>query len=403
MSGSTNRDGVISRGIVTPVIQPGDDLQEIVISCVERANGGNFCDSDIIGVTEAVVAISQKNFVSHQNITDDISRKFAGATTLVVVDPIQSRNRFMDALKAIAKTPTLERIVIVMTYPSDEVGNHLISNRAIRKAGINPYTDILSSDDFYALFGEPKHPFTGKNYIAEYENACGGKFNPKKACEGKAEVILCNDFSKLVEYTGCEDYLVCSIHRRQETVEDLEAAGAKRILTLADIMAEPIDGSGYNSDFGLYGTNLMKGDRLKLMPRDCGEFVKGIQEKIMERYGKKVEVFVYGDGAFKDPVGGIWELADPVACLASTSGLKGTPKEVKLKLIASEHEDKSAEEIAAIVAEERAKRKATEDVTGENSLGTTPRRITDLLASLADLTTGSGDRCTPVVYIQNYL
>ena len=226
MSGSTNRDGVISRGIVTPVIQPGDDLQEIVISCVERANGGEFCDSDIIGVTEAVVAISQKNFVSHQNITDDISRKFAGATSLVIVDPIQSRNRFMDALKAIAKTPTLSKIFIAMTYPSDEVGNHLVSNKAIRKAGINPYTDILSRDDFYEKFGEPKHPFTGKNYIAEYENACGGK----------AEVILCNDFSKLVEYTGCEDYLVCSIHRRQETVEDLEAAGAKRILTLADIM-----------------------------------------------------------------------------------------------------------------------------------------------------------------------
>lgn len=393
MSGSTNRDGVISRGIVTPVIQPGDDLQEIVISCVERANGGEFCDSDIIGVTEAVVAISQKNFVSHQNITDDISRKFEGATTLVVVDPIQSRNRFMDALKAIAKTPTLSKIIIAMTYPSDEVGNQLVSNRAIRKSGVNPYVDILTKDEFCEKVGEPKHIFTGKNYIAEYENAC----------EGKAEVILCNDFSKLVEYTGCEDYLVCSIHRRQETVEDLEAAGAKRILTLADIMSEPIDGSGYNSDFGLYGTNLMKGDRLKLMPRDCEEFVKGIQEKILEKYGKKVEVFVYGDGAFKDPVGGIWELADPVACLASTSGLKGTPKEVKLKLIASEHEDKSAEEIAAIVAEERAKRKATEDVTGENSLGTTPRRITDLLASLADLTTGSGDRCTPVVYIQNYL
>lgn len=392
-NGNSNLDGVISRGIKTPIIQPGDDLQEIVISCVEKANGGNFCDADIIGVTEAVVAISQGNFVTHQNITDDISEKFAGTKTLVVVDPIQSRNRFMDALKAIAKAPALEKIFIAMTYPSDEVGNHFVSNRAIRKAGINPYTDILSKEEFYEKVGVPKHPFTGKNYIEEYENACNGK----------AEVILCNDFSKLVEATGCEDFLVCSIHRKEETTEDLEMAGATRILDLGDIMTQPIDGSGYNIDFGLYGSNLMSGDRLKLMPRDCEEFVAGIQEKILERYGKVVDVFVYGDGAFKDPVGGIWELADPVACVAATSGLDGTPKEVKLKLIASAHEGKSEEELEAILEEERAKRKATEDITGETSLGTTPRRITDLLASLADLTTGSGDRCTPVVYIQNYL
>ena len=393
MSSNSNRDGVISRGIKTPIIQAGDDLQEIVISCVAEANGGQFCDSDVIGITEAVVAISQGNSVSHQNITDDIAKKFAGSKQLAIVDPIQSRNRFMDALKAIAATPTLEKIFVVMTYPSDEVGNHLISNLTVKRAGVNPYKDVFTKDEFYAKFGEPKHPFTGKNYIEEYLNAC----------EGKAEVILCNDFSQLVEVTGCEDFLVCSIHRREETLEDLRIAGANKVLTLADIMNESIDGSGYNSDYGLYGSNLMAGNRLKLMPKDCDKFVEEVQEKIFERYGKKVEVFVYGDGAFKDPVGGIWELADPVACVAATSGLAGTPKEVKLKLIASAHEGKSADEIKKIIDEESAKRKATEDITGENSLGTTPRRITDLLASLADLTTGSGDRCTPVVYVQNYL
>lgn len=393
MNGNNQRNGVICQGIKTPVIKPGDDLQEIVISSVESSNGGRFEDGDIIGVTEAVVAISQSNFVTHQNISDDIAAKFAGAKSLVVVDPIQSRNRFMDVLKAIAATPTLEKIYVVMTYPTDEVGNRLISDSAIMESYINPYQNILTVGEFYTIFGTPKHPFTGKNYIEEYQNACNGK----------AEVILCNDFSKLVSATHCEDFLVCSIHRRELTRKALLKGGAKRVLDLSEIMDEPIGDSGYNKEFGVYGSNLMSGGKLKLMPRDCQEFAEGIQSKIYQKYGKLVEVFVYGDGAFKDPVGGIWELADPQTTLGATLGLSGTPKEVKLKFIASANDNKTPEEIEAIVAFERAKRRATDDITGESSLGTTPRRITDLIASLADLTTGSGDRQTPVVYIKNYL
>lgn len=389
------RKGVISQGIRTPIIKPGDDLLEIVISSVVEANGGQFNDGDIIAVTEAVLAISQGNFATHQNISDDIARKFDNPKELVIVDPIQSRNRFMDVLKAISVTPSLEKIYIAMTYPTDEVGNQLISDMAIMESGINPYSEILSVEEFYSIFGEPKHPFTGKNYIKEYV----------EACKGKAEVILCNDFFNLPEKTNfCENYLICSIHRREETKASIETGGvAKRILDLSDIMNESIDGSGFNCEYGLYGSNLMSGDKLKLMPRTSLVFVNEIQQRVQERYGKRVEVMVYGDGAFKDPIGGIWELADPCTTLAATSGLRGTPKEVKLKYLASANEGKTSEEIEAIVAEESAKRKSTNEITGESSLGTTPRQITDLVASLADLTTGSGDRQTPVVYIQNYL
>ena len=393
INGKNYRPGVISQGIRTPVIVQGDDLQEIVISSVAKENGGWFDDGDCIAITEAVVAISQGNFVTDEQIGCDIMSKFADAKSLVIIDPIQSRNRFMEILKAIAQKTDLEKIYIVMTYPTDEVGNPLVSNTALMESSVNPYKDVLTVEEFYSKLGEPKHPFTGKNYIQEYLNAC----------QGKGEIILANDFSRIPAEINCEDFLICSIHRRKETRMYLEKGGAKRILDLSEIMNSSVNGSGYNEQFGLYGTNLMPGGRLKLMPRDCQTFVQEIQEKIQQRYGAKVEVFVYGDGAFKDPVGGIWELADPQTTLGATSGLMGTPKEVKLKYIASAHEGKTPEEIEAIVAEERAKRKSSEDVTGEASLGTTPRRITDLLASLADLTTGSGDRQTPVVYIKNYL
>lgn len=388
-----NRNGVISRGIKTPIIQAGDDLQEIVISSVVEANEGKFDDGDIIAVTEAVVAISQGNFVTRKNITDDISHKFAEPEEIVIVDPIQSRNRFMDILKAISDVPTLKRVSIVMTYPTDEVGNRLVSDRSIIEKMVNPYDEVFTKFSFYYKFGEPKHPFTGKNYIEEYINACNGK----------AEIILCNNFSKLPNLLNCENYLICSIHRRKETREILEKVGAKNILDLSQIMDKPIGNSGYNEEFGVYGSNLMFGNRLKLMPRECQKFVEEIQMKIQAKYDKRVEVMVYGDGAFKDPVGGIWELADPQTTLGATSGLRGTPKEVKLKYIASANEGKTSEEIANIVAKETAKRKNTEDISSETSLGTTPRQITDLVASLADLTTGSGDRQTPIVYIKNYL
>lgn len=393
MSSGERREGVISRGIKTPIIKSGDNLQEIVISAVAEANKGKFDDADIIAITEAVVAISQGNFVTHEDISKDIEQKFAGLKELVIVDPIQSRNRFMDVLKAIAAIPTLQKVYIVMTYPTDEVGNRLVSDIAIMENGVNQYTDVFTAEQFYSKFGVPKHPFTGKNYIEEYI----------KACEGKAEVILCNNFSKVFEVTNCNDFLICSIHRAEETRKVLKKNGANKIFDLSEIMDKSIDGSGFNEEFGLYGSNLMFGDRLKLMPRNCQTFVEEIQNKIYERYGKHVEVMVYGDGAFKDPVGGIWELADPKTTLGSTSGLKGTPKEIKLKYLASKYEDKTPEEIATIVAVESVKRKNTDDLAGENSEGTTPRQITDLVASLADLTTGSGDRQTPVVYIKNYL
>ena len=402
MNGIT-RKGVISQGIRTPVIQPGDDLKRIVIDSVARTTGNQFEDGDIVGITEAVVAISQSNFVTHEEIGRDIARKFEGAEEIVLVDPIQSRNRFMDVLKAIAAVPTLKRVYIAMTYPTDEVGNRFIDDIALMRSGINPYKDVLTAEEFYDKFGTPRHPFTGKNYIAEYESACEviklGSDVPVK----KAFVILCNDFAQLPSYCNCKDFLVCSIHRREQTKEILESSGAERVYDLADIMTESINGSGYNDKFGLYGSNLMSGNRLKLMPRDCQDFVEAIQATVQAEYGKHIEVFVYGDGAFKDPVGGIWELADPTTTLGATAGLAGTPKEVKLKYLASANEGKTAEDIEAIVAAESAKRKSTEDVTGEASLGTTPRQITDLLASLADLTTGSGDRQTPVVLINNYL
>lgn len=393
MNGNKPRLGVISQGIRTPIIKPGDDLKEIVISSVTEANGGAFNNGDIIAITEAVVAISQGNFVTPKNISDDIARKFAGTDELVLVDPIQSRNRFLDVLRAIAQTPTLKKIWIVMSYPTDEVGNRLVSDMDIMMSGINPYNDWLTLEDFYFSFGKPRHPFTGLNYLEEYV----------KACEGKAEIILCNDFVCLPEFLKRRDALICSIHRRQETRQMLTFAGMKRILDLSEIMNEPVDGSGYNEKYGLYGSNARSDGSLKLMPINCQDLVQEIQKEIQQRYGKKVEVMVYGDGAFKDPVGGIWELADPTTTLAATSGLAGTPKEVKLKFIASKHEGKTPEEIEAIVVAEKAKRVNTEEVTGEASLGTTPRQITDLVASLSDLTTGSGDRQTPVVYIQNYL
>ncbi len=403
MSNKTVREGVISRGIRTPLIMPGDDLQNIVISSIECVNKGEFDDGDIICVTEAVVAISQSNFVNHEDISKDIERKYEGAKTLVVIDPIQSRNRFIEVLKSIVATKTLEKIYVVMTYPTDEVGNRLISDLTIMESGVNPYKDLLSTEEFYSKLGVPKHEFTGKNYIEEYTNAGKVLDENTGVIKEKIEIILGNDFSKIKEKTGCEDFLICSIHRRNQTRKILEKSGANRIFDMSEIMNESINGSGYNKEFGVYGSNLMSGGRLKLMPRNCQDFVEDIQSRINEKYNKRVEVMVYGDGAFKDPVGGIWELADPKTTLGYTSGLRGTPKEVKLKFIASANEGKSAEEIEEIVKEESKKRKDTNDLETENSLGTTPRQITDLVASLADLTTGSGDRQTPVVYIKNYL
>lgn len=386
------RPGVISRGIRTPIIMPGNDVVKIVVDSVIAAVGvDGVQENDAIGTTEAVVAIGQGNIVTQEEVVADLSAKFAGARAIAVVDPIQSRNRFMAILKAVAAMPEITTIYVVMTYPTDEVGNRLVSEETMMESGVNPYRDLLSQEEFYRRLGKPCHPFTGKDYMEMYKEICGEK----------GKIVMCNDFSQIAAI--CGDVLVCSIHRREMTKRILLKNGAHRVLDLSEIMNAPVNGSGYNAEFGLYGSNIQNNDDLKLMPRDCDKFVKEVQAEMYKRTGKHVEAYVFGDGAFKDPVGGIWELADPTTTPAATEGLRGTPEEVKLKYIASVHKDKTAEEIEEIVAEEKAARKAAKDITETASLGTTPRQITDLISSLSDLTTGSGDRQTPVVLVQNYL
>ena len=386
------RPGVISRGIRTPIIMPGNDVVKIVVDSVIAAVGvDGIQENDAIGTTEAVVAIGQGNIVTQEEVVADLSAKFAGARAIAVVDPIQSRNRFMAILKAVAAMPEITTIYVVMTYPTDEVGNRLVSEETMMESGVNPYRDLLSQEEFYRRLGKPCHPFTGKDYMEMYKEICGEK----------GKIVMCNDFSQIAAI--CGDVLVCSIHRREMTKRILLKNGANRVLDLSEIMNAPVNGSGYNAEFGLYGSNIQDNDDLKLMPRDCDKFVEEVQAEMYKRTGKHVEAYVFGDGAFKDPVGGIWELADPTTTPAATEGLRGTPEEVKLKYIASVHKDKTAEEIEEIVAEEKAARKAAKDITETASLGTTPRQITDLISSLSDLTTGSGDRQTPVVLVQNYL
>lgn len=387
-----SKPGVISRGIKTPIIMPGDDVVKIVVDSVIATVGiEGIHDKDAIGTTEAVVAIGQNNIVSQAEIVKDLEAKFAGANSIAVVDPIQSRNRFMAILKAVAAMPSIKNIYVVMTYPTDEVGNRLVPEEVMMESGVNPYRDVLSQEEFYEKLGKPCHPFTGKDYMEIYKGICGEK----------GRIVMCNDFAQVPAI--CGDILVCSIHRRAMVKKILLKNGAHRVLDLSEIMNSPVDGSGYNERFGLYGSNIQDNDDLKLMPRDCDKFVKAVQEEVFKRTGKKVESYVFGDGAFKDPVGGIWELADPTTTPGYTEGLRGTPEEVKLKFIASQHKGMTSEEIEKIVAEEKEARKAVKDITNTASLGTTPRQITDLISSLSDLTTGSGDRQTPVVLIQNYL
>lgn len=387
--------GRIIMGVKTPIIRTGDGLQQIVIdSCLNAI--GEFHDKAVIGVTEAVVAIAQGNFASPEDIQADILRKFPGASEITLLFPIQSRNRFMNIPRAIADMPEIKRINVILSYPCDEVGNRFVSDEILWQRNIEPYADSFSSESFYSEFGKPRHPFTGKDYIEEF----------LKACNGKGDVLLCNNLSTISYFCKhTNNILVCSIRKelRELHKKQVMAYGAENVLDLSQILNEPVNGSGYSPEYGLYGSNMMAEGKLKLMPRDCQTFVEGIQAKILQEYGKHVEVMVYGDGAFKDPVGGIWELADPVTTLAATSGLAGTPKEVKLKYLASKYPDKNQEELAAIIAKERENRLKSDDITSEASLGTTPRQKTDLFASWADLTTGSGDEQTPVVYALGFL
>ena len=385
--------GTISRGIRTPIIRGGDNLVEIVADSVIEAakdEGFEIKDRDIIAATEAIVARAQNNYVTVENIATDIRNKFTG-DTLGVIFPILSRNRFAICLKAIAKGT--KKIVLMLSYPSDEVGNHLISIDMMDEKGVNPYSDILTLEKYRELFGYVKHPFTGVDYVEYYGELI-------KEAGAEVEIVFSNNPRTILNYT--KDVLVCDIHTRARTKRILKENGGNTILGLDEIMNSPIDGSGCNEQYGLLGSNKATEDKVKLFPRNSEEFVLELQAEMFKRTGKNVEVMVYGDGAFKDPVGKIWELADPVVSPAYTKGLEGTPNEVKLKYLADNNFAHLEGEELKNAIKEHIKNKKENLVGAMESQGTTPRRLTDLIGSLCDLTSGSGDKGTPVVYIQGY-
>lgn len=399
MDGINLSGGVRAYGIVTPLIQIGDDLKKIVFESVMKQTNGKIPPKSIIAVTEAVVAMAQKNIVPAEAVALDIERMFSGAERIVVIDPIQSRNRFVDVLIAIATAKNLRQVDIVLTCPTDEVGNPLLDEERLDDAGFDFANDILTEDEFVNLFGRPCHPFTNMDYINLYRETV-------KKLGKSVNIYLCTPyaFSKLPEHLGCEDFLVASIHRKELTAKRLTKGGAKRVYNLGDILKNPVPGyEGFNSDYGCYGSNKMDEGVFKLLPRDGGKFVLEVQQMFKEQAGLDVEVMIYGDGAFKDPVGGIWELADPAVSMGHTPGLNGKPKEVKIKYLVAQNKDKTPEEQARIIAEALAERKASDDETTMLAQGTTPRRITDLVGSLCDLVSGSGKRQTPVVVVENYL
>ncbi len=382
--------GTVSRGVRAPIIRGGDDLVEIVTkSVLDASKDGGFeiRNRDIVAMTESIVARAQENYVTIDNIAEDVRTKFGGETVGVVF-PILSRNRFSVCLTGIARGA--KKIVICLSYPSDEVGNHLVSLDAIDEKGINPYSDVLDVKRYRECFGYEKHTFTGVDYVEYYESLV-------RAEGADCEIIFANDPRAILKYT--DNVLACDIHSRHRTKRLLKAAGAKNVYGMDDIMSAPIRDSGYNPEYGLLGSNKATDDKVKLFPRDCYPLVKAIQDRLLEKTGKLVEVMVYGDGAFKDPVGKIWELADPVVSPAYTAGLEGTPNELKLKYLAdNDFANLSGAELRAAI-EEKIQHKDTKQ---EGQMGTTPRRLTDLIGSLCDLTSGSGDKGTPIIYIQGY-
>ncbi|MBO5295707.1 MAG: coenzyme F420-0:L-glutamate ligase [Clostridia bacterium] len=388
------RVGTVSRGIRCPIIREGDDLAAIVTNSVLEAaacEGFEIRDRDVISVTESIVARAQGNYVSVENIAEDVRRKLGGGTVGVLF-PIFSRNRFAICLRGIAMGA--KKIVLMLSYPSDEVGNSMITIDQIDEAGINPYSDVLTLERYRELFGEDtKLEFTGVDYVNYYSDLI-------RSCGTEVEVIFANQAKAILDYTDC--VLTCDIHTRARTKRILKAAGAKVVCGLDDIMNAPINGSGCNEKYGLLGSNKSTEDTVKLFPRDCQDLVLDIQARILKATGKHVEVMVYGDGAFKDPKGKIWELADPVVSPAFTDGLVGTPNELKLKYLAdNDYKDLSGEALKeAISASIRAKSGSL--VGNMAAQGTTPRQLTDLIGSLCDLTSGSGDKGTPVVFIQGY-
>lgn len=393
MQENTRLVGTVSRGIRCPIIRQGDNLPEIVAQSVLAAaesEGFALRDRDVVAVTESVVARSQGNYASVDAIAADVRRKLGGKTVGVLF-PILSRNRFAICLRGIARGA--EKIVLQLSYPCDEVGNALVSLDQIDAAGIDPYTDVLSLEKYRKLFGENPHEFTGVDYVAYY-----GDLIREEGAE--VEILFANNPRAILSYA--DSVLTCDIHTRARTKRILKAAGAKTVLGLDDLMTSPVDGSGCNERYGLLGSNKSTESSVKLFPRECRDLVLEIQKRLLDATGRHVEVMVYGDGAFKDPQGKIWELADPVVSPAFTDGLIGTPNEIKLKYLAdNDFKNLSGEELRAAISESIRKKDA--DLKGQMaSQGTTPRQLTDLIGSLCDLTSGSGDKGTPVVLVQGY-
>ena len=385
--------GTISRGVRAPIIRQGDNIVEIVTNSILEASkedGFEIRDRDIVAMTEAIVARAQGNYATVDDIANDVKAKFGGETVGVIF-PILSRNRFAICLRGIAKGA--KKIVLMLSYPSDEVGNHLVSLDALDEKGVNPYTDVLSLEKYRELFGYEKHTFTNVDYVEYYESII-------RECGAECEIIFANNPKAVLSYT--KNVLCCDIHTRARTKRILKASGAEIVFGLDEILNKSVNGSGYNENYGLLGSNKADEDRVKLFPRECQPVVDAIAEKLKAATGKNVEVMVYGDGAFKDPVGKIWELADPVVSPAYTKGLEGTPNELKLKYLAdNDFSDLSGDELKNAI---KGKIQEKDDnLVGQMvSEGTTPRRLTDLIGSLCDLTSGSGDKGTPIVFIQGY-
>lgn len=385
--------GTVSRGVRAPIIRQGDDIVKIVTdSVLDAAKEENivFHDRDVVAMTEAIVARAQGNYCSVEDIATDVKAKLGG-DTVGVIFPILSRNRFAICLRGIAKGA--KKVVLMLSYPSDEVGNHLISLDMVDEKGVNPYTDVLDLATYRNLFGYVKHTFTGMDYVAYYKELV-------ENCGAECEIIFANNPKAILNYT--KKVIACDIHTRARTKRILKANGAEIILGLDEIMNAPINGSGYNEQYGLLGSNKATEDTVKLFPRDCQKVVDAIQADLKKATSKTIEVMVYGDGAFKDPVGKIWELADPVVAPAYTSGLEGTPNELKLKYLAdNDFANLSGDELKAAIKNKISEK--DDNLVGKMvSEGTTPRRLTDLIGSLCDLTSGSGDKGTPIVFIQGY-
>ena len=384
--------GTISRGIRCPIIREGDDISSVVVKSVIEAaesEGYEIRDRDIVAVTESVVARSQGNYASVEAISKDVKAKL-GSDTIGVIFPILSRNRFAICLRGISMAA--KKIVLMLSFPRDEVGNQLLTEDQLDEAGIDPYSKVMSLEEYRELFGENKHPFTGVDYLAYYGEVI-------EAAGAEVEIVLANHATEILNYT--DKVINCDIHTRKRTRRILKDAGAT-VLGMDEILNAPVDGSGFNSKYGLLGSNKSTEDSVKLFPESCEDVVLGIQKSILDKTGKCVEVLVYGDGAFKDPVGKIWELADPVVSPAYTPGLEGTPNELKLKYLAdNDFKDLSGEELREAISA-RIKEKDDNLVGKMETEGTTPRRLTDLIGSLCDLTSGSGDKGTPVVHIQGY-